>query len=110
MGKIEVGGRYTSVNGNKWECIFIRDGVAWLAGVNRDGAVGGAAYRFNLDGTHICLNSSYDIKFEPGVEWVDTKGSWAKKGDPQHNHYQYRLRFPLIDGTPDWSQAKVTPA
>ena len=115
MTKIEVGGRYTSVNGREWECIAVRGGNAWMVGDYGDG-ITGPAYMFNLDGTHICLNSSYNIKFEPVVEWVEYELNYDPKGCASFydghdlEGTNLTIRFPVIDGTPDFSQAKVTPA
>lgn len=47
---LQVGQTYTSENGSECECIFVRDGKAWMVGVYSDG-VGGSAYEFNIDGT-----------------------------------------------------------
>lgn len=107
---LTVGETYTSENGNTWECIAVKGDVAWLAGAAEGGR---AAYTFKLDGSPICLgvDSRYRIMFAPRVERVYTKGSWAKKGtDVSPRDYVYALEFDLINGTPDWSTAKVSEA
>ena len=113
MGKIEVGGKYTSVNGNKWKCIFVDGDNAWLA---PDG-MQSAAYVFKTDGTNISQGGGeYNIRFEPVVEWVeydlnyDPNGCAAFYDGHDREGVNLRIRFPLIDRSPDWSQAKVTPA
>ncbi len=107
MNKIEVGGRYTSVNGDKWECVAIKGDVAWLACMDAYGEVSGAAYSFNLDGTHICLNGNYNIKFAPVVETVNVKCSISETFQPGSF---FNMSVGFIDGKPDWSTAKVTGA
>lgn len=116
--RIVVGGEYTSENGNKWKCIHIDGDYAWMA----PEGMKTAAYVFNTDGTNISQGGGdYNIKFEPVVEWVDRMVSISDEGsyhcgnntdDPTYGGFAQpvRIRFPLIDGTPDWSQAKVTPA
>lgn len=101
---LTVGETYTSANGNKWECIFVRDGRAWLVGMY-DGKAEGSAYCFDVDGTASWTaerdRAAYNIVFEPvretGSRWVDIHGQTVC------------ITFDLINGTPDWSTAKVTP-
>lgn len=105
INTIQLNHQYTSKNGQKWECIAIKDGIAFLSSGGE-----GDAYRFLLNGENLSQGGGlWDIKWEPVVEWVNTKGSWAKKGEMHPNHYHYNIRFPLIDGKPDFTQANVTP-
>lgn len=107
---IKLNQQYTSKNGHKWECIAVRCDVAWLVAGNGKGA----AYTFKLDGTNICQGGgAFDIKWEPVVEWVeDTLGYdtndrhiYSTLGDVKIN-----VSFPLIDGEPDFTQARITRA
>lgn len=105
---LQVGQSYTSHNGSEWECIFVRDGKAWMIGVYSDGAHG-TAYVFNIEGTAEWAGGhgaeGYNIKWGPMRETVsipflpnkDNKGEWCY------------LTVETIDGTPDWTTAKVTP-
>lgn len=112
---IQLNNQYTSKNGNKWECIAVRGDTAWLAGIF-DGVADGAAYMYKLDGSAVCLASrsdKYDIKWEPVVEWVEDalgydtndRQIYSTLGDVKIN-----VRFPLIDGEPDFTQATITRA
>lgn len=58
---IEEGKTYTSKNGVEWECVFVRDGKAWMM---HDG---GAAYVWDVDtGVSISMASfpTYNIAFQ----------------------------------------------
>lgn len=101
---LTVGKTYTSANGNKWECLAVKGDTAWLAGVY--GEELGAAYRFKVDGTPVCLETAsekYRIVFEPVRETV--------KLYVQDTEYNIAFKdfgtVELINGTPDWSTAKV---
>ena len=99
-----IGQTYQSKNGNKWECIAIKGNVVWLAGDYGNGAEG-SAYAFELDGTPICLGSDadrYRIVFAPVVTHHDHYAE-TKHGDVV-------IDYDVIDGKPDWDNAKVTPA
>lgn len=101
--QLEVGGTYTSKNGNKWECIAVKGDVAWLVGVYSDG-VTGSAYSFKLDGTPICLKSSsgeYNIIFPPIIE--ERRIPFYAEGNDVY------LTYTVKDGVPDWDTAKVVP-
>jgi len=110
--QIEVGGKYTSRNGNSWECIFVRDGVAWL---NHGDTT---AYCWNVDGTPICLGagSEYTIDLGPKVETITVKGSihkgssggWVTFHSDMGDH-KFTMEVTTLDGKPDWSTAKITP-
>lgn len=103
---LQVGETYTSENGCEWECILVRDGKAWMSLPETDGP----AYVFNIDGTNISQGGeTHNIKWGPKRKTIHTKGSWASKGMPQPNHHHYNITFDTIDGTPDWTTAKVTP-
>lgn len=95
--KLTVGERYTSKNGNKWECIAVKGKVAWLAGVF-SGEVIGSAYSFNLDGTSKCLSidPDYDIIMSQTVTVNVSIGEG-----------EYTMTVTEIGGKPDWSTAKV---
>ena len=58
--RLTVGKRYRGKNDDEWECIFVRDDVAWLAEVFKNGEMD-TAYRLNLDGTGTDLGDEYDI-------------------------------------------------
>ena len=117
---LQVGQTYTSENGDKWECIFIRDGKAWMAGVF-DGVVEGSAYMFSIDGTNISQGGgTYNIKWGPNRETVTVPATYVYYGDGTYavygGHDEYvgntmnlSITFDLIDGTPDWTTAKVMP-
>ena len=113
MGKIEVGGKYTSYNGNKWKCIFVDGDSAWLS----PDCMKSAAYVFNTDGTNISQGGGdYNIKFSPVVETVNVKGSFNKAWDSDcfitlhemHGDHKFNMTVDFIDGKPDWTTAKVT--
>lgn len=117
---LTVGETYTSENGNTWECIAVKGDVAWLASSLKGNS---AAYTFKLDGTPICLSvdSRYRITFAPKVETVTAPwtpmmrddGTWWSRHastityNPDHPH-NLKITFDLINGTPDWSTAKVS--
>jgi hypothetical protein len=106
-----VGGKYTSKNGRKWECIAVRGDTAWLAS-SYDGGLYGAAYQFKTDGENISQDGgNFDIDFPPREEWIDTRFSVAtadhEARDGAANHVA-RIRFKLVDGKPDWSTAEVS--
>lgn len=105
---IQLNHEYTSKNGQKWECIAIRGDVAWLVGVH-EGKADGAAYMYKLDGSAVCLRTSphvYDINWEPVVEWL----SFALKQEHYGVIHHATLKYPVVDGKPDFTQATVTPA
>ena len=111
---LQVGQTYTSENGMEWECIFVRNDMAWMA-VMFDGSIGGsAAYVFNIDGTNISQGGdTYNIKWGPKRETV-TKRAQYGSGEFFPGHYgdsatPLFITFDLIDGIPDWTTAKVTP-
>lgn len=113
MKKIEIGKEYTSENGHRWKCIHIDGDYAWLVPVGEKSA----AYVFKTDGANISQGGGeWNIKFEPVVEWVEHDLNYDKivhasfYDGHDREGVNLRIRFPLIDGTPDWSQAKVTPA
>lgn len=98
---LQVGKTYTSENGDKWECIFIRGGKAWLIGVF-DGTAEGSAYQFDIDGTASWAGvDDYNIKWEPKRETL------GERVDLYDNAVV--VYYDLIDGTPDWKTVKVTP-
>ena len=106
-----VGGKYTSKNGDGWECIAVRGDTAWLSASDDSGPYG-AAYQFKTDGTNISqCGGDWDIAFTPREEWIDTRFSVGVSNhsapDGVDNHVG-RIRFKLVDGKPDWSTATVT--
>lgn len=123
---LQVGQTYTSENGSEWECIFVRGGKAWMVGVYSGGAEG-SAYAFDIDGTaswaSCAGDDGYNIKWVPKRETVsipflpskDNKGEWwSANSDSVTEHvgcggYSCRVTVDIIDGTPDWTTAKVTP-
>lgn len=118
------GQTYTSANGNKWECIFVRDGKAWCVGVH-DGKAEGSAYDFDIDGTASwaieCNRDVYNIVFDPERETVTRYVTYVDYGGAKSGFYHelggyggktattLAITFDLINGTPNWSTAKVTP-
>ena len=110
---LQVGQTYTSENGDKWECIFVRNGKAWMAGVF-DGVVEGSAYMFNIDGTNISQGGgTYNIKWGPKRETVTRAIDYVDggffNGDHNVSGEELSITFDIIDGKPDWTKAKVTP-
>lgn len=110
------GQTYTSYRGDKWECIFVRDGIAWLAPITVSGNLQGAAHTFNLDGTPICLGlePDYRIVFEPVREDTRTRLYYSTMDGGFINAKDgciadVILEIPIIDGKFDCAQAKVTP-
>lgn len=57
--RLTAGETYTAKNGGKWECIFVRDGIAWMTHGT------GTAYTWNADtGENICQGGgAYNIVF-----------------------------------------------
>lgn len=103
------GQTYTSANGNKWECIFVRDGKAWLVGVY-EGKAEGSAYDFDVDGTASWVIESerapYNIVFEPVRETVT-----LYVPDPAYNlSFKPFATLETVNGEPDWTTAKVEAA
>lgn len=107
-----VGETYTCDNGNKVVCIHITDDKAYCAGVGFHGA----AYTWSLDGEYLNAlpeyREPYRITFAPKVEWVTHECYYAHRPvDFFKGHYHdtenLNITFPLIDGNPDWSQAKI---
>ena len=53
---LEVGRKYVATNSTEWECIFVRDGNAWLTWGN------GPAYVWTAEtGESLSMNKDYDI-------------------------------------------------
>ena len=113
--RIVVGEEYTSENGHVWKCIYVDGGNAWLAPEGMESA----AYVFKTDGTNISQGGGeWNIKFEPVVETVTVAGSinksWVSDGfitcHALHGDHKFNMTVDVIDGTPDWSTAKVTAA
>lgn len=113
---IQLNRQYTSKNGQKWECIAIRGEVAWLSVVDGDDA-----YRFKLDGTNLSYGfGAWDIKWEPVIEWrtntahlCDDGGSYhmgAGESGSYSGGVTVTIKYPVVDGKPDFTQATVTPA
>lgn len=115
---LQVGQTYTSQNGSEWECIFVRGGKAWMLGVYSDG-VSGSAYEFNINGTaewaggHGC--EGYDIKWEPKRETIIVMGGVVIGNmecttvHPEYAYHRFNMQVDTLDGTPDWTTAKLTP-
>lgn len=112
---IVLGGEYTSHNGHKWKCIFVDGDKAWLAPED----LKSSAFVFKTDGSNISQGGKqWDIKFEPAVETVKFRGGvrlgyldprTVHPDDPNSDH-KFNMTVDFIDGTPDWSTAKVTGA
>lgn len=70
--RITAGNTYTSINGRKWECIFVRDGKAWMIP-----EYGGPAYIWNAEtGLNIsqgggCYNIALPERRKGSVEYVN---------------------------------------
>lgn len=104
MTQLQVGKYYEGKNGYKWRCIAVDGDVAWLTGAERNSA----AYLFKTDGTNISQGGDeWSIKFEPVVEWHDTKASVSTSRDGKTTHHVFNIKFPTIDGKADFTQAKV---
>lgn len=95
------GQTYTSRNGKKWECIFVRDGKAWLVGVY-GGKAEGSAYDFDVDGTASWAgDSAYNIVFEP-VRTTHYHKVFAH-GEERNTKYD------VVDGRVDWDSLEILP-
>ena len=120
---LQVGETYTSENGGEWDCIFVRDGKAWMVGVYSGDATG-FAYVFDIDGTASWAGyggGGYNIKWGPKRETVTIPTTHIVYKSGTHRmydgHSQYEgaevnnmsITFDIIDGTTDWTTAKVTP-
>lgn len=112
---LQVGETYTSKNGDEWECIFVRGDVAWMVGVY-SGEVEGSAYAFDIDGTAswACIGAEqYNIKWGPKRETYRQRMIRAKGGEireaTEWERHDFIIEYDLIDGTPDWTTAKVSP-
>lgn len=101
---LQVGETYTSENGSEWECIFIRDGKAWMLGVYPDGA-SGSAYDFDIDGTASWAgghgSAGYNIKWRPKRE--------TKRHVIYANGEKRDTEFDVVDGAVDWGSLRVLP-
>lgn len=106
-----VGGKYTSKNGHKWECIAVRGDRAWMA-IPSDSGPHGAAYVFKTDGTNVSQGGAeWNIAFPPREKWIDTRfsvGVSNHSAPDGTDNYVASIRFKLVDGKPDWSTATVT--
>ena len=73
--RITVGNTYTDGHGSQWECIFVRDGIAWMT-------TGSAAYQWDAETG--CAKSlgggEYNIVFQErrkgSVEYVNGVPQW----------------------------------
>lgn len=101
---LQVGETYTSRNGSEWECIFVRDGKAWMIGVYPDGAKG-SAYEFDIDGTASWAGGrgaeGYNIKWGPKRE--------TKRHVIYANGEKRETEFDVVDGAVDWGSLRVLP-
>lgn len=91
------GQTYTARNGSRHVCIYVDGGNAWMLS---DGGGNTPAYVWTIDGKSISLNSEWDIVFEPVRETVSF--------EIDTYHGIVGLEYQTINGTPDWSTAKVT--
>ena len=110
---LTVGETYTSANGHKWLCIAAGDEYAHMQSACDPKS---AAYCFTLDGTNLCLGGGvWNIKFEPVVEVLTVQGGFVTGSlenttvHPNYADHEFTLTINLIDGVPDWTQAKVDP-
>lgn len=109
---IQLNHQYTSKNGQKWECIAIKGDVCWLASACGEGD----AYRFLTNGENLSqAGGVWDIKWEPVIEWVEYMSD-INISEPQADGFyiftetaKVNIRFPKIDGEPDFTQATVNP-
>lgn len=94
--QIEVGKTYPDQAGRKWECLFIRDDVAFMQ-------FGGAgdAYRYKLDGTPISFgsNDEWTIDLGPVRGEVVLYGR-SVFGVAQVKSDTHKLTLPTLDGKP----------
>ena len=114
-GLIVAGGEYTSDSGHEWKCISVDGDYAWLTSVNEKSA----AYVFKTDGTNISQGGGeWNIKFEPVVKTVNVVGGIKRLYNSDEfitfnghtGDHKFNMTVDFIDGKPDWSTAKVTPA
>lgn len=112
VSTIVIGGKYTSHNGVTWECIGVKGDNAWMASDCGPGP-SGAAYSFKTDGTNICQGGgAWNVKWEPVVEWVEDSLCYSSEDKRVYStlgDMPLTIRFPLIDGKPDFTQATVSP-
>lgn len=115
-----VGEIYERADGYKCKCIHIESDRAYCASF-RDGEIFGPAYMWTLDGEYLNATQSeranYRITFAPKVEWVKRAAHYNQAGDgdfyswhqknPTDQDHNLNITFPLINGKPDWSQAKI---
>lgn len=108
---IQLNQTYTSKNGTKWECIAIKDGIAFLSSGGE-----GDAYRFLLNGENLSQGGGmWDIEWEPVIEWVTVQGGFTTGSlenatvHPLYADHKFKLTVAFIDGEPDFTQATVTP-
>lgn len=108
-----VGETYERADGCKVKCIHIEGDRSYCASV-RDGEIFGPAYTWSLDGEYLNAiledRPHYRITFAPKDEWVKDmlnydNGSFGNYHDSCGENLN--ITFPLIDGKPDWSQAKI---
>jgi len=115
--RFELEKTYKTREHGEYTCIHVADnGKAWL--VSGDSP----AYVWDADGRSISLTPEWDVVFGPVVEWASLNVAIVKDNDgklwsghlegdnrPYTDANYVNLSFPLIDGTPDFTQAKVTP-
>lgn len=99
---------YTMASGRKCKIIYVEDGFAYGFHLHDNGAHGKTAYCWDMSGEYQnaleCDRVDYRIVFEPVRETVYTYHSiW--NGDK----FKYKVSVDMVDGTPDWSTATVTP-
>lgn len=63
----EIGETYTAKNGYKFECIAVKDTLAWMKG-----AGGSPAYVWTQDGKSISLSREYNIPKPAREFWINS--------------------------------------
>jgi len=105
--RFEIGKTYKTREHGEYTCIHVADnGKAWL--VSGDSP----AYVWDADGRSISLTPAWDVVWESVGEWVDTTFLFDKS-DNKLYHTAFgepalTVSFPMVNGVPDFTQAKVT--
>lgn len=101
--RFKLHSEYNSENGTKWTCVHIRDdGSAILD-------TGHLAGEFNPDGTYKYGHpdgDDFDICFD--YLNTDTSVGGVYILPLANTEHPYMIHFNVIDGKPDWENAKVT--
>lgn len=109
---ITTGQTYTMASGRKMRVIHIEDGKAFGVFLNDNGTASlNSAYTWDMDGEYqnavAGVRDEYRIVFEPVRETVTQE--FGPLDGINYFHGNVKVSIETINGTPDWSTAKVTP-